>query len=188
MNRCLDDRALLLAAIGEASAGERAHLASCRSCRSRNAQLKGDLDVIGTALRGVPPRPASAPSSDHADRFWVAALAMAATVTLIVALQWLRGPAATELARVSGAPSVTARSRDVGAVSAYAEEVSAAMFDTAADRRLSSGIFDVATRDNGQRLTPDAARLQEALEAGPVCTGGRFVDGDCNDYVSALFF
>ena len=185
MNRCLEERALLLAAIGEGSAEQRAHLASCRTCSGRYAQMVGDLDVIGNALRGAPTRLASAPSSHHADRWWVAGLAMAATVTLIVALQWLRRPASTELARVSAAPSATARSRDV---SADAEEVSAAMFDTASERRLSSEIFDVATRDNGQRLTPEAATLQEALDAGPVCTGGRFIDGDCNDYVSALFF
>jgi hypothetical protein len=185
MNRCLDDRALVLAAIDECSAETRVHLGSCRSCSSRYAQLTGDLDEIGAALRGAPPRLTPAPSSHDTDRFWVAALTMAATVTLIVALQWLRRPAGTELARVSGASSATTRARDV---STYAEEVSAAMFDTAADRRLSSGIFDVATRDNGQRLTPEADTLQEALEAGPVCTGGRFIDGDCNDYVSALFF
>jgi hypothetical protein len=185
MNRCLDDRALVLAAIDERSAETRVHLGSCRSCSSRYAQLTGDLDVIGAALRGAPPRLTPAPSSHHTERFWVAAaLAMAAAVTLIVALQWLRRPAGTEFARVSGASSATTRARDV---SAYAEEVSEAMFDPA-DQRLSSGIFDVATRDNGQRLTPEAATLQEALEAGPVCTGGRFIDGDCNDYVSALFF
>jgi hypothetical protein len=188
MNRCLDDRVLLLAAIGEASTEDCTHLASCRSCSSRYAQLQGDLDVLNTALRGVPPRLASVPSSHYSDRFWVVPVAMAAIVTVIVALQWLRRPAGTELAGVSEAPSATVLSRDVGAISAYAAEVSAAMFDTAADRRLSSGIFDVATRDNGQRLTPDVAPLEEALEAGPVCTGGRFIDGDCNDYVSALFF
>ena len=128
------------------------HLGSCRSCSSRYAQLTGDLDVIGTALRGAPPRLTPVASSHHTDRFWVAAaLAMAAAVTLIVALQWLRRPAGTELARVSGASSATTRARDV---TAYAEEVSEAMFDTAADRRLSSGIFDVATRDNGQRRVP----------------------------------
>ena len=183
MNRCLEERALLLAAIGEGRAEESAHLASCRSCSGRYAQMVGDLDVIGNALRGAPTRLASAPSSRHADRWWVAGLAMAATVTLIVALHWLRRPASTELARVSAAASATARD-----VSTDAEEVSAAMFDTASERRLSSEIFDVATRDYGQRLTPEAATLQEALEAGPVCTGGRFIDGDCNDYVSALFF
>jgi len=86
---------------------------------------------------------------------------------------------------VSAAPSVTAGSSDVGA---YAEEVSAAMFDTATDRRLSSEIFDVAVRDNGERLTPGADTLQDALEAGPICTGARFIAGDCDDYVSALFF
>src|SRR5262249_31104099 len=102
--------------------------------------------------------------------------------------QWLRRPEVTELARVSEAPSATIHPRDAAALSAYAEEVTAAMFDTAADRRLSSGIFDAATRDSGPRLAPDAATLQEALEAGPVCTGGRFMDGECNDYVSALFF
>jgi len=185
MNRCLDDRALLLAAIGEGSTEECAHLASCRSCGSRCAQLKSDLDVLSTALRGVPPRLAPAPSSHYTNRFWVGALAMAATVTVIVALQWLRRPPGTELARVGAAPSAATRSRDV---SAYAEEVSAAMFDTAADRRLSSGIFDVAPRDNGQRLTPEAATLEDALDAGSPCTGQRFMSGDCNDYVSALFF
>jgi len=185
MNRCLDDRALLLATIGEASAEERRHLTACRSCSRRHAQLVGDLDVIGTALRGVPPRLAPAPASQHGNRLWMAALAMAAAVTLIVAIQWLRRPGGTEIARESEAPSATTRWRDV---SSYAEEVSAAMFDTAADRRLSSGIFDVAARDNGQRLTPEVSTLQEALEAGPLCTGGRFIYGDCNDYVSALFF
>jgi hypothetical protein len=185
MNRCLDERALLLAATGEVSVEERAHLASCRSCGRRYAQMMGDLDVIGEALRGAPPRLASAPSSHHTGHWRVAALAMAAAVTLIVAPQWLRRPARTDLARVSAAQSVTARSSDVGA---YAEEVSAALFDTAADRRLSSEIFDVAMRESGQRLTPEADTLQEALEAGPICTGARFIDGDCNDYVSALFF
>jgi hypothetical protein len=185
MNRCLEERALLLAAIGEGSAEERAHLSSCRWCGRRSAQMMGDLDVIGNALRGAPPRIASAPSPHHADRWWVAGLAMAAAVTLIVALQWLRRPASTELARVSVAPSATARSSDVGA---YAEEVSAAMFDTASERRLSSEIFDVATRDYGRRLTPEADTLQDALEAVPVCTGARFINDDCNDYVSALFF
>jgi hypothetical protein len=185
MNRCLDDRGLVLAAIGEVSAEERAHLGSCRSCSSRYTRLAGDLDVIGAVLRGAPPRHSPAPSSYQSNRVWVAALAMAAAVTLIVALQWLRRPADTELARVSGPSSAPTSARDI---SAYAEEVSAAMFDTAADRRLSSGVFDVATRDNGQRLTPEAATLQEALEAGPVCTGGSFINGDCNDYVSALFF
>jgi hypothetical protein len=185
MNRCLDDRVLLLAAIGEAGTEDCTHLASCRPCSSRYAQLKGDLDVLSTALRGVPPRLAPAPSSHYTNRFWVASLAMAATVTVIVALQWLRRPAGTELAGVGAEPAAATRSRDV---SAYAEEVSAAMFDTAADRRLSSGIFDVATRDNGQRLTPDAATLEDALDAGSPCTGQRFMSGDCNDYVSALFF
>jgi hypothetical protein len=188
MIRCLDDRVLLLAAIGEGSTEQCAHLASCRSCSSRYAELEGDLDVLHTALRGVPPRLTRAPSSHYSDRLWMASLAVAAIVTLIVALQWLRRTAGTELARVGAAPSATIHSRDAAALSAYAEEVSAAMFDTATDRRLSSGIFDVATRDSGQKLTPDVATLQEALEAGPVCTGGRFIDGECNDYVSALFF
>jgi hypothetical protein len=184
MNHCLDDRALLLAAIGEADAEERAHLSSCRSCTRRSAEVMSDLDVIGRALREVPPRLTSAPAPHRAGYWWVAALATAALVALIAAPQWLRRPAPIEVARVSEAPAVAAPSWDVRV---YAQEVSAAMFDTAADRRLSSDIFGVAAHD-GQGLTSETDALQEALEAGPVCTGARFINDDCNDYVSALFF
>src|SRR5262249_57295949 len=123
--------------------GDAAPRPPSRCGSSRYAHLKSDLDVLNTAFRGVPPRLTPAPWYHYTDRFWVASVAMAAVVTLIVALQWLRRPAGTELAQVGGAPSATVHSRDVGAISAYAEEVSAAMFDTAADQHLSSGVFDV---------------------------------------------
>ncbi len=60
-------------------------------------------------------------------------------------------------------------------VSAFAADVSAALFAT----NDATGLLQLAS---------DAPDLQAALEAGWPCTQARFLNGECDDQVSALFF
>jgi hypothetical protein len=72
------------------------------------------------------------------------------------------------------------------AVSASAEEVSDALFDTSGERALLATALPPGA---GGRLTvTEAPEVERALGLGSPCTGERFVGADCSDYTSALFF
>jgi hypothetical protein len=163
MSSCLSEEALLRASLGEGAREERAHLDGCARCRRRAEQWALDLGTIGSALRAAPPLTV-------AQRRWAVlrpALAVAALLALALTL-WLRPGQRAELA----APPIEQRTSV--AVSRYASEVSAAVFDPRFSRHGAA--------------SAGPSELMQALDSGAPCTGRRFAGDVCNDYTSALFF
>ena len=177
MNRCLSERALVLLCVGEGTAAEREHCDECPACAARLQRLTADLGGIGEVLRGTPPRlarrePRRTPS-------WRLAPALAiATLVAVVGVQRLYQRPALE--RVDGDGGADA------ALSASAEEVSDALFDTSGERALLA--MALPSSSGGRRTVTEAPEVERALGLGSPCTAERFVGADCSDYTSALFF
>jgi len=165
MNQCLNERTLLRITTGEGTAAHRAHLRVCADCAERFDALADDLDVIGNVLMQTPPRTAAVKQMPWTLLAW-APVAVAAVVVLAVGLMVTRQFAPTPV-------QVAARS---GNVPAFAADVSAALF--------ASGDDDFSS----MQLAADAPYLRAALEVGLPCTQERFLDGECDDQVSALVF
>ena len=177
MNRCLSERALVLLSVGEGTVAERGHCDACLACAARLRRLTADLGGIGEVLRGAPPRlagsqPRRAPS-------WRLAPALAvATLVAVVGVHRLyqRPP----LERVDGESGADA------SLSASAEEVSDALFDTSSERALLA--VALPSGAGGRMAVTEAPEVERALGLGSPCTAERFVGADCSDYTSALFF
>jgi hypothetical protein len=178
MKRCLSERALVLLSVGEGSAAERKHCAECPRCAERLRAVTADLDGIGEVLRGAPPPLAAC--EPHRSPSWgfVPALAVAALVAVVGAHRLLQ-VRPLELASERG------RSADAS-LSASAEEVSEALFDTSGERAVLAMALPSGAR--ARRIVTEAPEVERALGLGSPCTGDRFVGADCNDYTSALFF
>ena len=176
MKRCLNERALVLLSVGEGTAAQREHCDGCPTCAARLQALTADLGGIGEVLRGVPPRLARQPRRSPSWRL-VPALAIA-TIAAVVGVH-----------RLYERRPLDPVGRDVVAdasVSASAEEVSDALFDTGGERAL---LAMALPPGGGARLTvTEAPEVERALELGTPCTAERFVGADCSDYTSALFF
>jgi hypothetical protein len=177
MKRCLNERSLVLLSVGEGTAAQREHSETCPACRARLRALTAELGGIGGVLRGAPPplahrRPRRSPS-------W--SLVPALTIALLVAVVGVH--------RLYESRPVV-RTDDVvvadASVSASAEEVSDALFDTGGERAVLAMALPLG---RGGRLTvTEAPEVERALEIGSPCTAERFVGADCSDYTSALFF
>lgn len=181
MNRCLSDRVLVMLSIGEGTAAEREHVVGCAACTGRYDEMLEDLEMIGEALRGVPPPDTVAGRSPLPSLRWLAVPAVAAAVvTIIAAAHWLLEPPAVE---------VRLRTPPVAAVPviSYAEEVAVAVFGMEGRRNVPGMVFESGSGSYSPRVV-DAPELEKALEIGSPCTGRRFVGADCNDYTTALFF
>ena len=89
MNRCLEDRTLLLIHYEEGSAGERTHLGSCLGCAARYQRLVRDLQVIAGALRGAPPAAALSRPRTLAWRSFAAGAALAALALFVGVEAWM---------------------------------------------------------------------------------------------------
>jgi len=165
MKRCLSERALLQVHSRDGTAVQREHLRLCADCAERYDQLVEDLEVLHNVLDAAPP----AVEVRRAVPFrvgWVPVPAAAvALLAGVVGVLLLRGPAT---------PPVQVASRST-AVSAFAADVSAALFE------------DGATTPSAFTTT-DAPYLQAALNAGSPCTRDRYFSGECDDQLSALLF
>jgi hypothetical protein len=177
MNRCLSERALVLLSVGEGTVAEREHCDGCPACAARLRRLTADLGGIGEVLRGAPPALARRQPRRSPSWSLVPALAIATLVAVVGVHQlYERRP----LERVDGDGGADA------AVSASAEKVSDALFDTSGERALLAMALPPGA---GGRLTvTEAPEVERALGLGSPCTGERFVGADCSDYTSALFF
>jgi hypothetical protein len=165
MKRCLSERALLRVYSRDGTAAEREHLQLCPDCAERYDALAEDLSLLQRTLEEPEPAAAGHHVSFPFRLGWVpVAAAAAALLALIVGVQWLRQP-------MSGTVQVASRSSNV---SAFAADVSAALFANN-DARTT-----VALASN------DAPYLQAALDAGSPCTRDRYLNGECDDQLSAL--
>jgi hypothetical protein len=178
MKHCLSERALVLLSVGEGRAAERQHCAECPSCAERLRALAADLDGIGAVLRAAPPplvarQPRRSPSWG-----FVPALAVAALVAVVGAHRLLQ-------VRPVEPGSERGRTTD-SSLSASAQEVSEALFDTSGERAVLAMALPSGAR--ARRIVTEAPEVERALGLGSPCTGDRFVGADCNDYTSALFF
>jgi len=177
MKRCLDERSLVMLCVGEGTAAEREHCETCSACGARLRALTADLGSIGEVLRGSPPP--LAPRTPRRSLSWrfAPALALAALVAVVGVHRWLERP-----------PLGGTDGDDVAdvSVSASAEEVSDALFDTSGERAV---LAMALPSGGGGRLTvTEAPEVERALGLGSPCTAERFVGADCSDYTSALFF
>ena len=177
MKRCLNERSLVMLSVGEGTAAARAHSETCPTCGTRLRALTAELGGIGEVLRGAPPplarrRPRRSPS-------WslVPALAIASLVA-VVGVHRLFEPRPFDRTDGDGVADAS--------VSASAEAVSDALFDTSGERAV---LAMALPPGRGGRLTvTEAPEVERALGLGSPCTGERFVGADCSDYTSALFF
>jgi len=160
MDRCPSERGLLNIHLREGSEAQWAHLRSCADCAERYDRLVEDLLTIGAVLDAEPP-PRRAPRWVRiAPLQWVpAACALALLLGLAVSRPWQPRSAAVPMQRRS--------------VSTFADDLSAALFASAAPAA-------------GAATDSEAPYLEAALEVGWPCTADRFLNGDCNDQVSAF--
>lgn len=177
MSTCLDERDLVMLAVGERDAEAEAHAAVCGRCGERRRRASADLERIRRALEG-PPVPGMAASP----RRWrpvavVLAPALAAALALIVGLGALQRDDGAVKTVSHGPPAQPA-------VTSYAE-VSAAVFDAASEPSLPASSF---VRSGETVRGVGAADLEVALGAGSPCTARGVLGASCNDYTSALFF
>lgn len=163
MSGCLRERALIKLHLGDASGRDRAHLGGCAECQARYQRLLADLQAIHQVLKAPPPRLVEARAWSHPWRALVPASVMATAVLAVIVgvlgLRQLRGPEAA-------GPN--------GTVSSLAADVSAA-------------VFNEAGSDDAVELAFEAPYLHNALGSGWPCTGDAFLNGECNDQLSALF-
>ncbi len=87
----------------------------------------------------------------------------AVLVAVLVSVRAFRQPGAVPVARRSAA------------VAAFAADVSAALFPDSAPTTIALA-------------TNDTSYLQAALDVGSLCTQERYLNGECNDQLSALLF
>ncbi len=98
MNRCLNDRTLLLLYDGEGTIAQRSHLTACEDCSGRYERLGRDLKVIRQVLRQEsPPQTAHHRPRGYAFRWLPAAAALAMAVVLLWGGLWMRKPSAPVL-------------------------------------------------------------------------------------------
>lgn len=180
MNRCLDERTLVMMAVGDGTDHARAHVASCPSCARRFAETAEDVDSMARVLQAPPPstRVTCHKRIHESAGRWFAALA-AASVLAIVGSQWIPAPRGSWRLReaVQGPTSPPSLSR-------YASEVSAALFGS---EPYEAGAIFASDQGANDPLTA-THEVQEALRAASPCTGERFLGAECRDYTSALFF
>jgi hypothetical protein len=177
MKRCLSERALVLFSVGEGTAAEREHCEECPKCAARLRALTADLGGIGEVLRGAPPPLARHQARRSSSLRLVPALAIATLVAIVGVHRLYERP---PLERVDGDGSVDP------SVSAFAEVVSNALFDTRGERALLAMSPPLGT--GGRLAVTEAPEVERALGLGSPCTAERFVDAECSDYTSALFF
>jgi hypothetical protein len=166
MKECLNERTLLQLYTRDGTAAERQHLRLCADCAERYDMLAEDLDALRHILAAPPPR--GVVRRANAVRVGWVSVAAAAVALLAVhgGVSWLR----------QEAPPPTHLATPAGTVAAFAADVSAALF---AD---STPTLTVAL------ATSDTSYLQAALDAGSPCTRDRYLNGACNDELSALLF
>jgi len=158
MNRCLNDGALWQMYTDEGTAAQHLHVEHCAECTRRYSQLVEELQTIGQAL-AIPPLVEA-----HSSRWaapWLSLTTVGAGVTALLLGVLLLRPAAPTPA--------TARSANVAT---FAADLSTALF--APDSEAVS-----PTRS-------EALYVEAALDAGQPCGGERFLDGECDDQLSAL--
>jgi hypothetical protein len=178
MKRCLSERALVLLSVGEGSTAQLGHCGACPACAERLRTLTADLEGIGRVLCDVPPPlarrgPRRSPAWNLVPAFAVAALVAAVCAHLLLEKRPL------ELEGERG------RSTNIS-ISAAAEEVSEALFDTSGERAMLA--MALTPGASARLVVTEAPEVERALGLGSPCTGGRFVGADCNDYTSALYF
>jgi hypothetical protein len=163
MKRCLSERTLLRVHGSDGTVAEREHLRFCADCAERYDRFEEDLDSLRRIL-DTPPLAASVRHT-HAVRLrWMPIAATAAAlVAVLVGVRAFRQPGALPVARRSAA------------VAAFAADVSAALFPESAPTTVALA-------------TNDTSYLQAALDAGALCTRERYLNGACNDQLSALLF
>jgi hypothetical protein len=177
MKRCLDERVLVLLSVGDGTAAEREHCDGCPACATRLRAVITDLGGIGEVLREAPPP--FAPRLPRRLPAW--RLVPALTIAMLVAAVGVhRLFEARPRDRVDGAGVGDA------SLSASAEEVSDALFDTSGERALLA--MALPSSAGGRQVLTEAPEVERALGLGAPCTGERFVGADCSDYTSALFF
>ena len=163
MNRCLSERSLVELYSGDGTWAERAHLRLCADCAERYDVVIDDLKAISDILAQAP---SLVPARSRVAMVFVGWLPAAVAAAMLFAV----GLAVTR--RLTPTPvQMTARP---GNVSAFADDVSAALF-ASNDTSSLQGAFAVPY-------------LEVALEAGLPCTQERFYDGRCDDQVAALVF
>jgi hypothetical protein len=165
MKECLNERTLLQLHTRDGTTAERQHLRLCADCAERYDKLAEDLDTLRHILAAPPPLRAAARANPLRAGWIPVAAAAVALLAVLVGVPWLhqKAPAPTQVA----APGA--------AVAAFAADVSAALF---AD---SEPTLTVAL------ATTDTSYLQAALDVGP-CTRDRYLNGGCDDQLSALLF
>jgi hypothetical protein len=161
MNQCLSERTMLRIYTHDGTAVERWHLRMCADCAERYDEFEEDLQTIGAVLEAPPVAEVRHRLLSWRMRWLSAATAGVAVAALVWSVAWLRPQPPLQLASRSGS------------VTAFADDVSAALFAT-------------TDADATPRLAEDAPYLEAALEAGRPCTQARFLSGDCNDQLSAL--
>jgi hypothetical protein len=177
MTRCLDERSLVRLFVGEGTAAQREHSETCPTCGARLRALTAELGGIGEVLRGAPPPLAHRQPRRSPSWSLVPALAVALLVAVVGAHRLYESRPFVR----AGGDGVTEAS-----VSASAEEVSDALFDTSGERAVLAMALPLG--GSGRLAVTEAAEVEGALRVGSPCTGERFVGADCSDYTSALFF
>jgi hypothetical protein len=163
MNRCLGERALVDLHLGEGTAPARAHLLMCTGCRSRYDRLAADLHAIHDVLTAPPPAALRTRPMPHLWGGWLPAGAVSAAVLgTILAVIGLRQSVPLQIA-----------SHD-GTVSTFAADVSTAVF-------TSPGSDEVV------EIASEAPYLRSDLGSEWPCSGDGYLNGECNDQLSALF-
>jgi hypothetical protein len=164
MRQCMSERALLRFHSRDGTAAEREHLRLCADCTERYDQLVEDLATLHLTLEA--PQPAAAvrrftPFLVHWAPMAAAAAGLAAVIVVSVAG---RHPLVDPV-------QVATRST---AVSAFAADVSAALF------------ADSESAGTAALPTVETSYLQAALDAGSPCTREQYLDGECDEQLSAL--
>jgi hypothetical protein len=162
MSPCLNERALLRMYTHESTVAERSHLRLCADCAERYDLFTEELEVIGHVLQAPPPRAVQPDRVWSIRMHWVPMAAGCITLlALMLGVGW------------RGRPSATQSAASTSTVSAFAADLSAALFAP-------------SDPDGGGQLASEAPYLEAALDAGQLCTQERFFTGECNDQVSAF--
>ena len=168
MNRCLSERTLLRVYTRDGTVAQREHLRLCADCAERYDRLEEDLGTLRHILEAPPPVAVARQRAGAFHMGWlpIAAVATAALVVLLVSVPWLRQPPRTSGGAAAHSPTV----------SAFAADVSAALF------------ADGAPGTSVEVAMNDTADLQAALDTGSLCTRDRYLNGECDDQLSALLY
>lgn len=161
MNRCLNERALLQIYTREGTVAEQSHLRLCADCAERYESLVQDLETIGRVLEAPPPVWEDRRVSAWRLAWIPAAVACAALLLVSLDVASVRRSSPVQVARGLASDAV------------LAADLSNALFANSDANALSTGIVEVSY-------------LDAALDAGHPCTQERFLDGDCDDQLSAF--